>query len=211
MSKLRPKRKICQGKSQSLDYFANEVPMSLRDWVAVAESPHWYAWPYGPTTKNEQCSPAARMQIFRSKSKKGRRGNLSLKKGCLSGKQGSFSSGQGTFLATRAKNCPKGPLFAHGYEPLIPKTLFGLIQSPKQKNRNDRWAPSNLFKLAKKEIWYPLKLLGVIAKTNKLTWSQRQLIFLPDQTFHSFRATKLIHELYAVQRQRLADVEGLRS
>ena len=62
MSKLRPLRKICQVKSQSLDYMANKVPVDSRGWVAVAESPHWFAWPNGPTTKNKQCSLAARMQ-----------------------------------------------------------------------------------------------------------------------------------------------------
>ena len=45
--------KICQVNSQSLDYMENKVPVDLRGWVAVAESPHWFAWPNGPTTKNE--------------------------------------------------------------------------------------------------------------------------------------------------------------
>ena len=40
-----PVPKICQVKSQSLDYMANKVPMDLRGWVADAESPHWFAWP----------------------------------------------------------------------------------------------------------------------------------------------------------------------
>ena len=71
MSKLRPIAKICQLKSQSLDSLANKVAMNLRSWAAVAESPHWFAWPNSATTKNEQCSPAAKMQILRSKSKKG--------------------------------------------------------------------------------------------------------------------------------------------
>ena len=68
MSKLRPVPKICQVKYQSLDYLANTVLVDLRGWVAVAESPHWFAWPNGPTTKIGQCSPAAEMEIFRSKS-----------------------------------------------------------------------------------------------------------------------------------------------
>ena len=54
----------------------NKVPVDLRGWVAVAESPHWFAWPDSPTTKNERCSPAERMQIFGIKSKKGSRGFL---------------------------------------------------------------------------------------------------------------------------------------
>ena len=72
MFKLRPTPKICQVKSQNLDYLANKVPMSLRGWVVVAESPYWAAWPNGPTIqKNKQCNPAAIMHIFRSKCKKG--------------------------------------------------------------------------------------------------------------------------------------------
>ena len=51
MSKLRPVPKNCQVKSPSLDYMANEVPVDLRGWVAVAESPDWFAWPNCPATK----------------------------------------------------------------------------------------------------------------------------------------------------------------
>ena len=58
MSKLRPIPKVCLVKFQSLDYLANKVPMNLRGWVAVNESPYWVAWPNGATIKNEQCSPA---------------------------------------------------------------------------------------------------------------------------------------------------------
>ena len=43
MSKLCPIPKICQEKSQSLDYLEKKVPMDLRGWVAVAESPPWFA------------------------------------------------------------------------------------------------------------------------------------------------------------------------
>ena len=51
------KPKICRVKSQSLDYLANKVPMNLRGWVAVAESPHWFAWP-----KGKKLSSAAQQQ-----------------------------------------------------------------------------------------------------------------------------------------------------
>ena len=57
---------------------ANKVPVDLRGWVAVFESPHWFAWPDGPTTKNEQS-----MQIFGSQSKKG---------------GGAFFAGKGVYL-----------------------------------------------------------------------------------------------------------------
>ena len=50
---------------------ANKVPVDLRGWVAVAENPHWFAWPYGPTTKNEQCSPAAECKFLEASLKKG--------------------------------------------------------------------------------------------------------------------------------------------
>ena len=66
MSKFCPLPKNCQIKSQSQDYFANKVPLNLRGWVPVSviglRPKH--------TQKNEQCSPAERMQIFRRKSKK---------------------------------------------------------------------------------------------------------------------------------------------
>ena len=120
--------------------------MSLRGWVAVAESPHWFAWPDGPTTKNEQCSPAARMQIFRSKSKKGRRGNFFQKEGCLFGKLGSFSSRQGIFFQQGLKIVQKGPLFAHVYEPLVRETgnlALRRTQEPLQPKKRSRieWQP----------------------------------------------------------------------
>ena len=101
MSKLRPVPKICKVKSQSLDYLANKVTVDLRGWVAVSESPHWFAWPDGPTTKNEQCSPAAKVQIFGSKSKKGRRG-VFCKEGCLFGMHG------GILVKARDFSCNKG-------------------------------------------------------------------------------------------------------
>ena len=92
MSKLRPIAKICQLKSQSLDFLANKVPLNLRGWVAVAQSPHWFAWSNCPAAKNEQCSRAIKMPIFRSKSKKGRR-CVFLEGGVLFfGKQGAFLS-----------------------------------------------------------------------------------------------------------------------
>ena len=62
MSQLRPVPKICQVKSQSLDYLPNKVLMNLRGWVAVAENPHWFALPTAQPQKNEQCSPAASKQ-----------------------------------------------------------------------------------------------------------------------------------------------------
>ena len=60
MSKLRPVPKICQVKPQRLDYLANKVPVDLRDWVAVTESPHWFAWPNGPTTKKRAVQPSSK-------------------------------------------------------------------------------------------------------------------------------------------------------
>ena len=59
----------------------NKVPVDLSGWVAVAESSHWFAWPNGPTTENEQCSPIVRMQTFGSKSEKGS-SDIFCKEGC---------------------------------------------------------------------------------------------------------------------------------
>ena len=84
MSKLRPVPKICQVKSQSLDYMANKVPVDLRGWVAVAESPHWFAWPNGPTT---EISSAAQQQECKFL-------EASLKKG-----GGAFFARRGVYLA----------------------------------------------------------------------------------------------------------------
>ena len=118
MSKLRPLPKICQVKSQGLDYMANKVPVDLRGWVAVAERPQWFAWPDGPTTKNEPCSPAARMQIFGSQSKKVWRG-VFLQGGVFIWHAWRyFSEGKGLFLQQGRKIAIKWPLFAHVYEPL---------------------------------------------------------------------------------------------
>ena len=61
MSKLRPLLKICKVKSQSLDYLANKVPMNLRGWVAVSESPHC---PNGPTTKKQAVQPSTKNANF---------------------------------------------------------------------------------------------------------------------------------------------------
>ena len=95
-----------------------KVPVDLGGWVAVAESPHWFAWPDGPTTKNEQCSPAARMQIFGSKSKKGSRG-VFLQGGVFIWHAWRyFSQGKGLFLQQGRKIAIKWLLFAHVYEPL---------------------------------------------------------------------------------------------
>ena len=99
MSKLHPVPK--KVKPKSLNYLANKVPVDLRGWVAVAEIPHLFAWPNGPTTKNEQCSPAARMQFFGSKSKKGRRG-FSLQGGDIFWQSRSF------FAKVRHFSCNKG-------------------------------------------------------------------------------------------------------
>ena len=56
MSNLRPIPKMCIVKSQSLYYLANNVPMNLRGWVALAESPHWFVRPNGPPKKTVQPS-----------------------------------------------------------------------------------------------------------------------------------------------------------
>ena len=122
MSKLRPVPKICQVKSQSLDNMANKVPVNLRGWVAVAESPHWFAWPDGPTTKNEQCSPAKRMQIFGSQSKKREDGRFLQGGVFIWHAWRYFSQGKGLFLQQGWKIAIKWPLFAHVYEPLKART-----------------------------------------------------------------------------------------
>ena len=117
MSKLHPVPKICQVKSQSLDYMANKVPVDLRGLVAFAENPHWFAWPNGPTTITEQCSPAAGMQIFGSKSKKGRRGVFLQGRVFIWHAWRYFSQGKGLSLQQGRKIAIKWPLFAHVYEP----------------------------------------------------------------------------------------------
>ena len=64
---------------------------------------------------NTQYSPAEKMHIFRSKSKKGRRGVIS-RKGCLGGQARSFFVKVWTFFATWAKNSQEGPLYLFEYE-----------------------------------------------------------------------------------------------
>ena len=67
----------------------------------VAKSPHWLALPDGPTTKNEQCSPEAKMQILKSKSKKGG--------GAFFCKEGSFFwQSRSFFVKVRHFSCNKG-------------------------------------------------------------------------------------------------------
>ena len=87
---------------------ANKVLVDLRGWVAVAESPHWFTWLDGPTTKNEQCSQA-RMQIFGSQSKKGRRGVIWHARSYFS---------PGLFLQQGRKIAIIWSLFAHVYQPV---------------------------------------------------------------------------------------------
>ena len=94
MSKLRPVPKISQVKPQSLDYLANKVPVDLRGWVAVVEIPHWFAWHNGPTPKKR----AARLQIFGSKYKKGRRGFSFARRGVFLACKEVFRQGKGLFL-----------------------------------------------------------------------------------------------------------------
>ena len=60
--------KMCQINCLRTNYLSNKLPANLRGLVTVAESSDWLAWPDGPSTKNKQCSPAARMQILRSES-----------------------------------------------------------------------------------------------------------------------------------------------
>ena len=65
MSKLCPIANICQVKSQSLDYMTNKAPLDLRGLVAVSESPHWLAWPNGPTTKKRAVQPSSKDANFK--------------------------------------------------------------------------------------------------------------------------------------------------
>ena len=46
----RTENLICKVKYKSLNYLANKVPLNLRGWVAVTESPHCFAWSDGPST-----------------------------------------------------------------------------------------------------------------------------------------------------------------
>ena len=68
MSKLHPVPKICLVKP------AKKVTVNFRGWGAAAESPNWFAWPDGPTTKKSSAAQQQECNFFRSKSKKGRRG-----------------------------------------------------------------------------------------------------------------------------------------
>ena len=72
MSKLHTVPKICRVKSQSPDYLAYEVPMNLRGWVAVVESPHWFAWPIGPTTKTSSAAQQQECTFLEASLKKGK-------------------------------------------------------------------------------------------------------------------------------------------
>ena len=66
----------------------------------------------GPSTKNEHCSPAASMHIFRSKSKIGRRaGFFFAKRGVYLVSQVVFRQGEGLFLHKGGNIAIKGPFF----------------------------------------------------------------------------------------------------
>ena len=78
--------------------------MNLRGWVAVNESPPWYAQPQ----KNEQCSPAAKMQILRSKSKKGG-GVFFARRGVHFASKELFCQVEGLFLQKEREIAQKRP------------------------------------------------------------------------------------------------------
>ena len=59
--------KMCQINCLRANYLSNKLPANWRGLVTVADSSDWLAWP-GGLVENEQCSPAARMQIFRIES-----------------------------------------------------------------------------------------------------------------------------------------------
>ena len=80
-------------------------------------------------TAQPQCSPAARMQIFGSQSKKGRRGVFARRGVYLACKE-FFLSRQGTFLATRAKNYSKTALICACVQTLRTRT-HGVENLPK--------------------------------------------------------------------------------
>ena len=101
---------MCQINCLRANYLSNKLPTNLRGLVTVAESYNWLAWPDGPSTKNKQCSPAARMQIFRSESYIKRATYLSRRDSFLSSKD-TFLSSRDIFLSMRTmrtKNVKKG-------------------------------------------------------------------------------------------------------
>ena len=107
MSKLHPVPKICQVKSQSLDYLANEVPLNLRGWMAVVESPQWFAWPIGPTTKTSSAAQQQECKFLEASLKKGKGVFFFAKRGVYLASKELFRQGEGFFPAPRGKNCNK--------------------------------------------------------------------------------------------------------
>ena len=93
---------------------SKKLPANLRGLVTVAESSDWLAWPDGPSTKNEQRSPTARLRIFRSESNIKRANYLSRRESFLSSKD-TFLSSRVIYLSMRTKKCQKGDLFVHVY------------------------------------------------------------------------------------------------
>ena len=75
--------------------------MNLRGWVAVAKSPHWFAWPHGPTTKNEQCSLQQRCKFYEASLKR-EEGRFFARRG------GFFWQSRSFFVKVRHFSCNKG-------------------------------------------------------------------------------------------------------
>ena len=98
--------KMCQINCLRANCLSNKLPTNCRGLVTVAESSNWLVWPDGPSTKNEQCSPAARMQIFRSESNIKRATYLSRRDSFLSSKD-PFCSSRDIYFSMRTKKCQK--------------------------------------------------------------------------------------------------------
>ena len=72
--------------------------------MAFVESLYRFACPTGLTTKNEQCSLVARMEIFQSKSKEREEGRFFARMGIYLASRELFSQGEAIFLQQVAKN-----------------------------------------------------------------------------------------------------------
>ena len=77
--------------------------MNLRGWVAVAESPHWFAWPNGPTAKKGSAA-------LQQECKKGG-GAFFRRRGVYLASKELFHQGERLFLQQGRKVAIKGPLF----------------------------------------------------------------------------------------------------
>ena len=117
--------------------------------MAVAESPHWFAWPNGPTTKMSTAAQQQECKFLEASLKKGGEAFF-CKEGCLFDMDGGFLPRQGTFLATRAKNCSKMALICTCVRTLKGvqiKTHNYFWEAGKYRTKTANWVTNSSFRI----------------------------------------------------------------